>query len=110
MMRSTVDLPQPDGPTIATSSPLSGRSWMTNETSWMATFEVGPSPNDFVTLLNRTTSGSGFAGAVAGDFAGVVSLVLMLLPVGVRKKQAPAQPPQLVARDGDQHDDDDDGE
>src|SRR6185436_9559992 len=68
----------------------------------MATLAFGPSPNDFVTLLNLTISGR-FSGA-----AGFVGS-LMLFPVGVRKEQAPAQAPQLVAADGDHHDDDDDG-
>src|ERR1700722_8694798 len=49
--RSTVDLPQPDGPRMAMNSPLSGRSVTQNVTSLMTV----RSPNRFVTPWNSTT-------------------------------------------------------
>src|SRR5437899_1365644 len=51
--RSTVDLPQPDGPRIAMNSPLPGRSVTENVTSRMTV----RSPNRFVTPWKSTTFG-----------------------------------------------------
>ena len=51
--RSTVDLPQPDGPRMATNSPLSGRSGTENVTSLMTV----SAPNRFVTWLKSTMFG-----------------------------------------------------
>src|SRR5215471_2025714 len=63
MSRSTVDLPQPDGPRMQTNSPLPGRSSTVNETSRITV----RSPNFLVTFLKSTTLGGGpaFAGAAA---------------------------------------------
>src|ERR1041385_5029574 len=67
MVRNMVDLPQPDGPTIVTNSPISGKSSTTKETFSMAIFALGPWPKDLVTFLNTTTSGRAvFCGSAAG--------------------------------------------
>ena len=39
-MRSSVDLPQPDGPTMTTNSP----SWISALTPWITWFDVAPRP------------------------------------------------------------------
>src|SRR5436189_2876576 len=65
--RSTVDLPQPDGPRIATNSPLSGKSGTENVTSLM-TVTV---PNRFVTWAKSTTLG-GCTGAAAGTLTSIL--------------------------------------
>src|SRR5437879_1372072 len=59
--RSTVDLPQPDGPRIATNSPLLGRSSTENVTSLITV--IGP--NRFVTRLNSTIFGASPEGSDA---------------------------------------------
>src|SRR5689334_6679353 len=58
MIRSNVDLPHPDGPTIVMSSPTLGASSTMNETSWSATFGAWIDPNFLVTALKETTSGT----------------------------------------------------
>src|SRR4029077_5348477 len=74
--RSTVDLPQPDGPRIVMNSPLPGRSGTENVTSRMTV----TSPNRFVTRWKSTTFGRG---------PGAVSAALTsLLDVAVRKEAA----------------------
>src|SRR5512133_4374909 len=85
MMRSTVDLPQPEGPTIVTSSPMSGASSTTKETSWIATLASAPCPKLLVTFLNTTTSGRaggvfGAPAAAAGAPAGWTGVPLALAP------------------------------
>jgi hypothetical protein len=57
-MRSTVDLPQPEGPTMVIISPTFGRSCTTKDTSLMAILAPGPVPKTLVTFWNRTSSGS----------------------------------------------------
>src|SRR5262245_13038329 len=64
MVRSKVDLPQPDGPTMAINSPRFGKSSIVKVTSLIAIFASGPEPKVLVTFLNATTSGRG-AGALA---------------------------------------------
>src|SRR5581483_7760242 len=126
MIRSRVDLPQPEGPTMVINSPMFGASSMTKEMSWMATFGACAGPNFLVTFLNATTSGTR-AGAGAEVPAGRVSLraaaawlgVAGLWPPGVPslevgsaiglfvltigEKQIAANPPELIAGDGDQN-------
>ena len=59
MRRSTVDLPQPDGPRMAMNSPLFGRSGTVKVTLRMTV----RSPNLLVTLRNSTTGGGSAATA-----------------------------------------------
>src|SRR5438552_1532353 len=70
MMRKRVDLPQPDGPTIVTNSPLFGRSSTRNDTSWIATLAAAPCPKLLVTLWKATNSGRAPSVVLPGtDFA-----------------------------------------
>ncbi len=56
MRRSTVDLPQPEGPRMATNSPRPGRSWTVKLTSLIAVNARGvPALNVLVTSSNSTT-------------------------------------------------------
>src|SRR5436305_8614303 len=105
MILSKVDLPQPEGPTTVTSSPLFGRSSTRKETSCKATLAAGPSPKIFVTFRKATNSGSpglvfwpGAAGS--GDSFGLFS--------SIWKQNPCSQPPKLIAghRNQDNHEND----
>src|SRR3954468_23497274 len=92
--RSTVDLPQPDGPRIAMNSPLPGMSSTLKVTSRM----MVRSPNFLVTFLKSTTLGAAGAAAV-GSATSVRDL-----PVG---KQAALEPEQrAIDAEREQPDDD----
>src|SRR5688572_22673507 len=86
MLRSTVDLPHPEGPTIVINSPQFGRSSTAKLMFWMAILASGPVPKVLVTFLKTTISGrlepaapvagvddadsAGSLEAGSGDFAG----------------------------------------
>src|SRR6185436_17828566 len=90
MSRSTVDLPQPDGPRMAMNSPFAGRSSTLKVTSRM----MVRSPNFFVTFLKSTTLGTAAgadaagAAAAAGGLTGSLTLVLDR-PVGEQSALEP---------------------
>src|SRR5690348_15226639 len=118
MIRSKVDLPQPEGPTMVTSSPTLGASSTTKQTSWIATLGACAGPKLLVTFLKTTTSGAGAGAAetraseaatdlAAGAIPSVGATVLgvgsamRLLVLAIREEQFPPQAPELVAGDGD---------
>src|SRR5437867_7453118 len=93
--RSTVDLPQPDGPRIATNSPLSGTSGTANVTSRMTV----SSPKRFVTAWKSTTFGL-TATAIASIFDGAEREQAALEP-----GQQPIDPVREQADDDENQDD-----
>src|SRR5689334_3515895 len=99
--RSTVDLPQPDGPRMAMNSPLSGRSGTEKVTSRMTV----SSPKRLVTLRKSTTFATrgGWFVVVAGS-AGVSATSVLDDPV--RKESALEPEQQAVDAVGEQDDDD----
>src|SRR5689334_22471459 len=133
-MRRRVDFPQPEGPTMVTSSPISGASSTTKETSWMATLAACAGPKLLQTFLKTTTSGRaagsalGAAGcgsdvaagppewALAGarpstgsGFLETDSDMRELLVLAIGEEQLATQTPKLVAGHRNQNNDDDDG-
>src|SRR5882672_3116792 len=99
MSRSTVDLPQPDGPRIAMNSPLCGRSGTEKVTS-RTTVRL---PKRFVTFLNSTTLPRA-SGAARGSLTSVLDRTI---------REQPALEPEEHAVDAirehaDDHQDQDD--
>src|SRR5258706_6190441 len=98
--RSTVDLPQPDGPRMAMNSPLFGRSGTENVTSRITV----RSPKRFVTPWKSTTLGG--ADAATGPLA--FAVIRSFLDGPVRKQSALEEEQEAIDAVGEQSDDDQD--
>src|SRR3954469_14134090 len=94
MSRSTVDLPQPDGPRMETNSPLSATSGTEKVTSRITV----TLPKRFVTPLKSTT----FGRADSGSRVSVTSLLGRVIG-----EQPPLEPEQQPIDAVGQHSDDD---